>query len=321
MTQDPVKFCQEILKKVSRSFALTIPLLDPAIREPVMIVYLQDRLLDNFEDELPGLEQEKRKELMDRVVAIFQPGHSHLPEAVREIQGWTQKFSSPAHQELVAGSDLLWQAYHSLAPEVKKTSYRWLEEMNRGMQQYLDREISSFAQLDEYCYYVAGTVGGFLTDLILLRTGVSSEKSRILQDNFVDAGLFLQKVNITRDIKEDIESRSRIFWPLAELGVSKEGLLDPDKQDRALEALDQMINSAASHIEPLLTYYNALPRSLKGYRRFFAVNNALGLATLNKIRSNPEVFQAEKPVKISKLSLGRVLKSPEKRLYQLAETF
>jgi|GEM_PF-4714131 len=33
MTQDPVKFCQEILKKVSRSFALTIPLLDPAIRE------------------------------------------------------------------------------------------------------------------------------------------------------------------------------------------------------------------------------------------------------------------------------------------------
>jgi farnesyl-diphosphate farnesyltransferase len=37
--------------------------------------------------------------------------------------------------------------------------------MNKGMQKYLDKKVETFAELDEYCYYVAGTVGGFLTDL------------------------------------------------------------------------------------------------------------------------------------------------------------
>ncbi len=321
MSQEPAKFCQEILKKVSRSFALTIPLLDPAIREPVMIVYLQDRLLDSFEDELPGLERERRKKMMDRVVAIFEPGQSQLPEAAREVQGWSRKFSRSSLQELVAGTVMLWRAYNNLTPAVREISYHWLKEMNSGMQEYLDKEITSFARLDEYCYYVAGTVGGFLTDLIMLRAKEKTENTRILQENFVDAGLFLQKVNLTRDIKEDIESRSRIFWPLAELEIDEEELLDPDQQERALEALNRMISSATSHVKPLLDYYQALPRSLEGYRKFFAINNALGLATLNKIRNNPAVFEADRPVRVSKLTLGRVLKSPGKRLYQLAEPY
>lgn len=47
-----LKFCKSILPKVSRSFALTIPMLDRDLYRPVLITYLQDRLLDNFEDEI-----------------------------------------------------------------------------------------------------------------------------------------------------------------------------------------------------------------------------------------------------------------------------
>ena len=52
MSENALEFCENILKRVSRSFALTIPMLDDKIYKEVMITYLQDRLLDNFEDEV-----------------------------------------------------------------------------------------------------------------------------------------------------------------------------------------------------------------------------------------------------------------------------
>ena len=65
-----IDFCRDILQDVSRSFALTIPLLDDKMKEPVMITYLQDRLLDSFEDE-GDMEIDKRKLYMNLVVDLF----------------------------------------------------------------------------------------------------------------------------------------------------------------------------------------------------------------------------------------------------------
>ncbi|HQD05128.1 MAG TPA: squalene/phytoene synthase family protein, partial [Halanaerobiales bacterium] len=53
MEGEAYQYCKKILTEVSRSFALSIPMLDDVLQKPVTIVYLQDRLLDNFEDELP----------------------------------------------------------------------------------------------------------------------------------------------------------------------------------------------------------------------------------------------------------------------------
>ena len=71
--------------------------------------------------------------------------------------------------------------------------------MNFGMQKFLKQEVYSFNDLDEYCYYVAGTPSGFLTELIRKRSKkLSEENSSILMENERDFGLFLQKVNIIR---------------------------------------------------------------------------------------------------------------------------
>jgi len=71
MSKDAAKFARKILKDVSRSFALTIPMLDKDIKDEVLLTYLQDRILDNFEDEIQPQNLELQKDMMDRVTKVF----------------------------------------------------------------------------------------------------------------------------------------------------------------------------------------------------------------------------------------------------------
>jgi len=319
--EEALKFCREILKKVSRSFALTIPFLDNSIHDPVMVTYLQDRLLDNFEDEVRGISLEQRKYLMDRVVDIFGPGTSFPEDTIRKIQDQADLFSDKALSRLTARADLLYEANKTLDFEVRQISHYWMQEMNRGMQSFLTREVETFSDLDEYCYYVAGTVGGFLTETIILKEDIKEPEGQILQNNFEDAGRFLQKVNIIRDIKKDIENREKNYWPLKNLGLDLADLTDPGQEKKVLQGLECMIENVLTHVPGLLEYYRALPDGLSGYRRFYCTNNALGLATLQEMRNNPDLFFGAAKVKVSKFKFLQILKSPEKEFFKRAEKY
>ncbi len=321
MSNNPREFCREILNEVSRSFALTIPMLDEEIRDPVTIVYLQDRLLDNFEDELPNIDNTRRQDLMDKVVKIFDPENQNPSRELAGIKNWSEKFGDPSLERLVKNSDLVWEAYHSLPEQIKIISHDWLQEMNEGMKKYLVNSVDTFTELDEYCYYVAGTVGGFLTDLIIYTAEPEAQDEEILRSNYSEAGKFLQKVNIIRDIRADIVGRNRIFWPLTELEISAEELIAEENIARALAALEEMIEAAVSHIPALFDYLEAIPQSMSGYRKFYSVNNAMGLATLQLLENNKQIFTSDKPVKVPRWKTFLLTKFPEKYMKKYAEPY
>jgi len=310
--EDEIKFCSNILDKVSRSFALTIPMLDDKLYKPVMITYLQDRLLDNFEDEIHPPDLQLQKNMMDRVSRIFSTSDYDRSQDFKIIKENSQLIEKNSLQELTENIDLIYDSYQSLDLKVQEISHKWLQEMNQGMQKYLNKEVKTFSELDEYCYYVAGTVGGFLTETIIYKFEIIEKNRQVLLNNFNEAGLFLQKVNLIRDIRDDLENRDKHFWPLKELGVSEKELSDPQKKDEAMSALAEMLSDLKKHIPALKKYYFALPDELKGYKKFFAVNNALGLATLDKLEANPDVFYGNKPVKTSKLTFLNIMRAPEK---------
>lgn len=314
-------FCREILKKVSRSFALTIPMLDEGLYKPIMVTYLQDRLLDNFEDEVQDISLAQRKYFMDLVVDVFDPDNSEPETSVRKIQDQSSLFADKALARLTENTHLLREAYEVLDENIQEISYKWLVEMNKGMQTYLEKEVNSFSELDEYCYYVAGTVGGFLTETIIYRQKLNEDSSQILLDNFKDAGLFLQKVNIIRDIKIDAENRDKNYWPLESLGISLKQLLDRENEQEALRCLQVMIEDVSRHIPGLLRYYEALPDSIPGYKKFFSLNNALGLATLEKMNNNAAVLFGNKKVKVGKLHFLKLLKNPQKEFLASSHKF
>ncbi|MGM0437965.1 MAG: squalene/phytoene synthase family protein [Bacillota bacterium] len=318
MSEKAIEFCEDILKRVSRSFALTIPMLDDKIYKEVMITYLQDRLLDNFEDEVKNISFEKRIYLMNQVEEIFNPAKDNK-KAVEIVEKEADLFSDQDLKELTANASTLKEAYDLLDNEVKEISYKWLKEMNKGMQKYLQKKVNKFEELDEYCYYVAGTVGGFLTDLIIEKSKISEEKAQILRDNFKDAGLFLQKVNLIRDIRKDIKSRDKNYWPLEELEISEEMILDKNYEDKMNKALGEMLDDVEKHISGLVQYMNNIPEGFSGYQKFFAVNNALGLATLQKIENNQDkLFYSDKKVKVGKFQFMKIISFPKKTFQKKA---
>lgn len=312
MTAEPMKFARKILKKVSRSFALTIPMLDDEIKDEVLLTYLQDRILDNFEDEIHPPDLELQQDMMDRVSRIFSTSDYDRSKDFKIIKKNSELIEKKSLQELTENIDLIYQSYQNLDLKVQEISHKWLEEMNQGMQKYLNKEVETFSELDEYCYYVAGTVGGFLTETIIYKFEIIEQNRQILLNNFNEAGLFLQKVNLIRDIRDDLENRDKHFWPLKDLEVTEEDLSEPQKKEKAMSALEEMLNDLKKHIPALKKYYFALPDELKGYKKFFAVNNALGLATLDKLEANPDIFYGNKPVKTSKLTFLNIMRAPEK---------
>lgn len=326
MSKEAILFCKSILSKVSRSFAVTIPMLDDEIYLPVLITYLQDRLLDNFEDEIKDedISLEERKKMMDRVVELFDPeidDIEYIEEIADDIKDYAELMPERSLEDLTSNALTLRQAYNSLDEVVKEISYKWLEEMNRGMKKYLTHDVQTFIDLDEYCYYVAGTVGGFLTDTIIYNTSASDKQNDTLLNNFNASGLFLQKVNLIRDIKKDIENREKHYWPLETLGISIDELLDEDKKHKGMAALEKMIDDVKGHIPSLINYYHSIPREMNGYRKFYSVNNALGLATIERMEDNPDVLYGRKPVKVPKLSFLGIMKNPEKSFQDRADKY
>ena len=313
-------FCRSIMQKVSRSFALTIPLLDKRIREPVMITYLQDRLLDSFEDE-GEINSSQRKAYMNEVVKLFDPNisESRQQELVANIKGQADYFEGPI-KKLVQNTDKLISCFNTLNEEVQKISFRWLSEMNQGMQSYLDKPVETFSELKEYCYYVAGTVGGFLTDLIIELGNIEGKDKKVLEKNFVESGLFLQKVNIIRDIKLDIINHKKHYWPLKELGISESEIIDQNNEEQALKALNKMVADVKSHTRALIDYYQAIPEEWSGYKKFYSVNNAMGYATLELVEGNPDLFYLNKKLKIKKTEVLKILAVSEDTFLKKAQS-
>ncbi|MFW5981799.1 MAG: squalene/phytoene synthase family protein [Halanaerobiaceae bacterium] len=326
MSNQAIDFCKKILPRVSRSFALTIPMLDKEIYLPVLITYLQDRLLDNFEDEISDedISIAERKKMMDRVVDLFNPEIEGYQEIASEISQYASLMPEKSLKDLTANCIFLREAYNTMDDNIKRISFSWLVEMNKGMQIYLEKNVRTFNDLDDYCYYVAGTVGGFLTDLIIYISGIEKIKidgdnREILRKHFNASGLFLQKLNLIRDIKKDIENREKHYWPLESLSVSIPVIFKKENQNLAMQTLDKMLDDLKAHIPSLISYYNAIPDKFNGYKKFYAVNNALGLATIEELDKNPQVFYGYKPVKVSKLAFLAIIRNPEKIFLKKAE--
>ncbi|MFP4016427.1 MAG: squalene/phytoene synthase family protein, partial [Halanaerobiales bacterium] len=213
------------------------------------------------------------------------------------------------------------EAYDSLDDVAKTLSYKWLKEMNRGMKKYLTHDVKTFVDLDEYCYYVAGTVGGFLTDIVIFYSSISEGECDRLLANYNASGLFLQKVNLIRDIKKDFENREKHYWPLTSLKTSIRRIMDGENKKEGMNTLATMIDDVKSHIPNLISYYHSIPREMKGYRKFYSVNNALGMATIEKMEKNEDVLYGTKPVKVSKLELLSIIKNPEKHFIDYADRY
>jgi len=158
--------------------------------------------------------------------------------------------------------------------------------------------IETIEDFDLYCHYVAGLVGEGLSRLF----SATGKESPMLAKELVlsnSMGLLLQKVNILRDIREDIDD-ARYFWPRSILeahGFSHPAeLREVENRDRALWVLSAMTLDALRHATDALDYLSFLKN--QSVFNFCAIPAAMALATLQLCFMNSAVF--DRNIKIRK---------------------
>lgn len=281
-----------LLKLVSRSFALAIPLLDKNKRLEVETQYLLARVIDTIEDS--PLNKEDKGTLINAFNDILLTRNTEKLLAIKNIID--ENTTNENDKVLVDNVELVLDNFFAFDKNIQNISTTYLKEMSYGMLYYQDHEVETFDDLDDYCYYVAGTVGLYLTKLVEI-----VDEKELSIDYSKSFARFLQKVNIIRDAKEDLKE-NRIFWPKEALGELKiEDLFEnKDYENQALEILNNMINNALSEFEQTIYYISSIDSKVsKGYRQFTLVSAIMAYETLKLLRNNYNIFSGE-PVKIPK---------------------
>lgn len=290
-----------LLKKVSRSFALVIPMLDKNKRKEVENCYLLARLIDTIEDSEHS--KADKTELMNYFLGLFK---SLDTDGMEEALNRLRERTINGHDKLLLDNfNDVFDFYKRLDDGARGLALDCLSEMGKGMLMYEDKEIISSEDLDDYCYYVAGTVGIYLTKLVKLRDGIELDTAKGLAD-----ARLLQKVNITRDFRMDYHE-GRVFWPKAffsSVGSSvKEVVNGTCPYPKRMDILAQMIYECEKELSAAFEYMNDIPKQINGYRRFCLIPALMAVGTLEAMRNNDDVMSSDKPVKIPRGEVHMIL--------------
>lgn len=205
-----------LLERTSRTFALTIPLLDQPLRTDVGLAYLLFRIADTLED-APSWGRDARMAALD--------SFGEWLVGDDDERGWLDTIANfpptdePGCLALLARADGVRVSVRgrghdvstSITMDVVRTSSKMAEFV--GRQSEAGRlELSDLKDLREYCYAVAGIVGELLTEMFLTRDPSLEENRDALMDLAPRFGEGLQLVNILKDAPSD-EREGRVYLP------------------------------------------------------------------------------------------------------------
>jgi farnesyl-diphosphate farnesyltransferase len=297
----------QILPHVSRTFALTIPQLPPALRVGVTNAYLLCRIADTIEDQTSA-SAAARLGLLHRFVAVLR-GREEAAQLARDVSPRLADNTLPAERELLMNTGRVVNLTAALDPRQRAAIERCVEVMCDGMHQFQRTAslagLARMSDLDDYCYYVAGVVGEMLTELFCAYSAdIDRERTELAQLS-VSFAEGLQMTNILKDVWED-HRRGACWLPrevFARYGVDLADLT-PERQPEGFHAgMRELIAVAHAHLRNALAYTLLIPRQEAGIRRFCLWAIGLAVLTLRKIARTPG-FTAGAQVKLSHAAVG-----------------
>lgn len=297
---------EEILQGVSRTFALTIPQLPDPLYCVVGNAYLLCRIVDTIEDD-KTLAAEEKREFAEQFTAVV-TGIETATEFTKALHPLLWKEASQAERDLVANTATVIRITHSFNPRQRAAISRCVKIMAEGMAHYQEAEtlngVEDLADMDGYCYYVAGVVGEMLTELFCdYSEDINRHQTELLQ-LAVSFGQGLQMTNILKDIWED-HRRGACWLPrdiFRRYNVDIRELAPGKKIEGFSEGLCYLIAVARAHLANALRYTLMIPRHERGIRRFCLWTLGMAVLTLRKINAHRN-FSSGEEVKISRRSV------------------
>jgi farnesyl-diphosphate farnesyltransferase len=296
-----------ILPHVSRTFALTIPQLPPALRSAVTSAYLLCRIADTIEDE-PALSAAETLSFLQRFKAAVSGSADSAPLA-RDLEVRLTERTLLEERDLVSNMARVIRMTQTLDERPRAAIQRCVELMCYGMPHFQHnasvRGLARSSDLDEYCYYVAGVVGEMLTELFCDYSADIAQQRASLQSLAASFAQGLQMTNILKDVWED---RSRgACWLPQEVFV-RHGIdlahVSPERYDPRFGAgMSELIGVAHAHLRNALTFTLLIPANETGIRRFCLWAIGLAVLTLRKIYRHPQ-FTSGQQVKVSRSAVA-----------------
>ena len=183
---------QATINRVARSFALAARFLPRDVRDDINLLYLALRRLDDLVDLEAPSGSAQRADAQQRLAAI---------------RTWinTGAIADAGGDELAIFVDL-----QRRTPALPTDA---ISAFLDGMESDLAGPVmESDADLDLYCYQVAGTVGRLMAALLGVRGGDDVQADRAARA----LGAAMQRTNILRDIDEDL-ANGRVYLPATSL--------------------------------------------------------------------------------------------------------
>ncbi len=299
---------KEHLQLVSRTFALTIPLLGKSLEDYVGLSYLMCRICDTIEDD-PYMSHENKIKYMG-LYAKAAKGEIDPVAFTKELRPLLAGSNNKYELDLVEELPDVLQRLNSYPKHVIDIITNCVSIMAEGMsRQQANDVITSQNDLDVYCYSVAGVVGELLASLFMAECKPFAKNHDENMKLSVCFGEGLQMTNILKDVWDDA-SRGVCWLPL---NIRNQN--NPEEVKQYLSSMDEVaktkfiqekVSISYGHLFHAVDFLLNLPRYAIFIRAFCFVCTAMAFLTLRKIYNNP-LFNDAKEIKIDRSDVNNVL--------------
>ena len=302
-----------MLEGVSRTFALTIPQLPGDLTTVVSNGYLLCRIMDTIEDE-PALSPAAKRDFSARFVGAV-TGTGSVERFSAELAPLLSASTIPAEHDLIRETPRVLEITHRFTPSQQAALATCVREMGAGMVRFQEsrhagpaRGLEDLAELNRYCYHVAGVVGEMLTRLFCEYSPAIAAQRETLMPLAVSFGQGLQMTNILKDIWADL-GRGACWLPrdvFARAGFNLKDLA-PHQYNAAFgRGLMSLVALAHGHLRNAMQYTLLMPAEETGIRNFCLWAIGMAILTLRKIHRHPDFAHGDE-VKISRRSVKAIV--------------
>lgn len=299
-------FQARMLDGVSRTFALTIPQLPPALHPVVSNAYLLCRIIDTIEDE-PALAPAAKRTFSDQFVRVVN-GDEPAERFAAALSPLLSESTLVMERELIHETPRVLGITHGFTPTQRDALATCVRVMGEGMVRFQEKKhargLDDLAAMDRYCYHVAGVVGEMLTRLFCEHSPAIAQQRDPLMPLAVSFGQGLQMTNILKDIWADL-ARGACWLPrsvFAQAGFDLKDLAASTYNAAFERGLMFLVAIAHGHLRNAVRYTLLIPREETGIRNFCLWAIGMAILTLRKIRRHPD-FETGEEVKISRRSV------------------
>jgi len=299
-----------LLLGVSRTFALTIPQLPAELCPVVSNGYLLCRIVDTIEDD-PALDAAQKRHFSQQFTAAV-AGEGDVEAFAQSLATVLSTATIPAEHELVQLTPAVIKVTHGFNDAQQEALMTCVRVMAEGMVYYQELDtragLTDLAEMEKYCYYVAGVVGEMLTRLFCAYSPDIDKNCEEMQRLSIAFGQGLQMTNILKDIWDD-HRRGACWLPRDVFARQGFDLADmrPGQQDAGFErGIDELIAIAHGCLRQALEYTLRIPARESGIRSFCFLAIGMAALTLRKIHADKGRSHAG-PIKISRRSVKGVV--------------